>query len=51
MLIWTDFQSFIYYYVSNISSLLQKFHFPIEVLLSSLQTQKGLELVCRPKFW
>ena len=28
----------------NTSSLLQKFQFPIEVLLNSLQTQKELEL-------
>ena len=31
-------------------SLLQKFHFPIEVVLNSLQIQKGLELVFRPQF-
>ena len=41
MLIWTNFDSF---------SLLQKFHFPIEVLLNSFQTQRSLELVCRPQF-
>ena len=34
----------------SISSLLQKFHFPIEVVLNFLQTQKGLELVFRPHF-
>ena len=34
----------------NISSLLQKFHFPIEVMLHFSQTQKGLELVYRPQF-
>ena len=28
--------------MSNISSLLQKFHFSIEVVLNSLQIQKGL---------
>ena len=28
------------YYISNISSLLQKFDFPIEVVLNSLETQK-----------
>ena len=38
------------YYISNISSLLQKFYFPIETVLNSLQTQKGLELVLRPQF-
>ena len=35
MLIWTNFE--------GLSSLLQKFHFPIEVELNSLQTQKGLD--------
>ena len=39
------------YYISNISGLLQKFHFPVEVVPNSLQTQKGLELVFRPQFW
>ena len=38
------------YYISNISSLLQKFHLPIKVMLHSLQTQKELELVFRPQF-
>ena len=28
----------------------QKFHFPIEVVVNSLETQKGLELVFRPHF-
>ena len=32
------------------SSLLQKFHFPIESVLNYLQTQKGLELVFRLQF-
>ena len=45
MLIWTIFDSFAI--TSNISSLLQKFHFSIETVLNSLQTQKGLELVFR----
>ena len=27
--------------MSNISRLLQKFHFPVEVVLNYLQTQKG----------
>ena len=36
MLIWTKFNSLDY--ISNISSLLQKFHFQIEVVLNSLQT-------------
>ena len=31
------------YYISNISRLPQKFHFPVEVVLNSLQTQKGQE--------
>ena len=39
-----------YYYTSNISSLLQKFHFPIEVLLNYFQTQRSLELVFRSQF-
>ena len=49
MLIWAKFDSF-FYYVSNMGSLLQKIHFPIEVALNSLRTQKGLELVFRPQF-
>ena len=36
--------------MSNISSLLQNFHFPIVVVLNSLQTKKDLELVFRPQF-
>ena len=40
----------LYHYIFNISSLLQKFNFLIEVVLSSLQTQKGLELVLRLHF-
>ena len=36
--------------ISDISGFLQKFHFPIEVVLNSLQTQKGLELVFRSQF-
>ena len=44
MLIWTNFDSFAIIYLS---SLFQKFHFPIEAVLNSLQTQKGLELVFR----
>ena len=44
MLIWTNFDSFA---IIHLSSLFQKFHFPIEAVLNSLQTQKGLELV----FW
>ena len=46
MLIWTNFTNF----AINISSLLQKFHFPIEAVLSSLHKQKGLELVFRLEF-
>ena len=37
MLIWTNFDRFA---ITNLSSLLQKFHLPIEVMLHSLQTQK-----------
>ena len=29
---------------------IQKFHFPIEVLLDSFQTQRGVELVFRAQF-
>ena len=36
--------------ISTINSLPQKFHFPIEVMLNSLQIQKGLELVFRRQF-
>ena len=50
MLIWTTFDSFAITCISNISSFLQKLHFPVEVVLNSLQTQKGLELVFRSKF-
>ena len=49
MLIWTNFDRGAITYL-NISSLPQKSHFPIEVALDSLQTQKGLELVFRPQF-
>ena len=37
------------YYIFNISRLFQKFYFPIEFVLKSLQTQKSLELVFRPQ--
>ena len=47
MLIWTNFDRFA---ITYLSSLLQKFHLPIEVMLHSLQTQKGLELVFRLQF-
>ena len=47
MLIWINFDSFA---ITYLSSLLQKFHFPIEIMLNSLQTQKGLELVFSPQF-
>ena len=47
MLIWTNFDRFA---ITNLSSLLQKFHLPVEVMLDSLKTQKGLELVFRPQF-
>ena len=40
MLILTDFDSF----------SVQKFHFLIDVVLKSLQTQKGLELLFRLQF-
>ena len=47
MLILTNFERFA---ITYISSLLQKIHLPIEVMLHSLQTQKDLELVFRPQF-
>ena len=47
MLIWTNFNSFAITYLSR---LLQKFYFPIEVVVDSLQTQKDLELVFGPHF-
>ena len=49
MFIWTNFDSFAITYLI-INRLLQKFHFPIEVVLNSLQTQKDLELVLRLQF-
>ena len=39
MLIWRNFDSFVNTFYEK--SLLQKFHFPVEVVLNSLQTQKG----------
>ena len=48
-MIWTNFDSF-FYYISDISSSLQTFHFLIEFALNSLQTKKGLELVFRWQF-
>ena len=45
MLIWIVFND-----ISNISSLLQKFHFVIEVVLDSLKTQKGVKLVFMSHF-
>ena len=47
MLIWLNFYRFA---IAYLSSLFQKFHLPIEVMLHSLQTQKGLELVFRWQF-
>ena len=44
MLIWSNFEGFAITYLSR---LLQKFHFPIEVVPNSLEIQKGLELVSR----
>ena len=49
MLILTNFGNFAD--ISNISRLLQKFHFPIDVVFNFLQTQKGLELVFRLQFF
>ena len=37
-------------YISNMSGLLQKFHFPIEIMLNTLQTQNGVKLVFRQQF-
>ena len=47
MLIWTNSDSFGCTYLS---SLLEKFHFPVGVVLNSLQTQKDLELVFTLQF-
>ena len=47
MLIWTNFDSFAIIYLSR---LLQKFHFPMKVVLNSLQTKKSLDLVLRLQF-
>ena len=47
MLIWTTFDSFAIKYVSR---LLQIFHFRVEFVLNSLETQKGLKLVFRTQF-
>ena len=49
VLVWTNFDSFTNT-ISNVSSLVQKFHFPIGIVLNSLQTQKDLELVFRSQF-
>ena len=49
MLIWKNFNSSAITYLILLA-LLQKFHFPIEVVLKSLQTQKDLELVFRSHF-
>ena len=46
MLILTNLEKFA---ITYLSGLLQKFHFPIEVVFNSLQTKKGLELVFRPQ--
>ena len=48
MLILTNFDIFAITHL--LSRLLQKFHFPVEVVLNSLQTQRGLELVLRWQF-
>ena len=51
MLIWTNFDSFaITHKDINISSYVQKFYFPIEVVLNFLHTQKGMELAFRSQF-
>ena len=49
MLIRTNLNSFAIKYLT--CRLLQKFHFPVEVVVNSLQTQKGLELVFRSHFF
>ena len=46
MKLWTNFIVSLLY----ISRLLQKFHFPKEIVLNSLQTSKGFELVFRAQF-
>ena len=47
MLILTSFDNLAITYVKRLP---QKFHFSIETVLNSLQTQKGLELVFRSQF-
>ena len=44
-----DKPRWLFYYTSNVSSLLQKFHFPKEVVLNSLETQNNPELDFRPQ--
>ena len=44
MLIWTNFDSF------GVTYLILKFHFPIEIVLNSLKTREGPELVFRLQF-
>ena len=54
-LIWINFDSFPITYLAtannvilkNVNSLLQKYHFPVEIMCNSLQTQKSLRLVFR----
>ena len=45
MLTWTHFDNIPITYLSIISNSLQKYHFPIEIVVNSLQIQKDLELV------
>ena len=47
-LMWINFDSLA---ITYLCSLLQKFHFPIEVKLTSLKTKKDLELVFTPQFF
>ena len=47
MLIWTNLDSFAITYLIR---LLQKFHFPIDIVVNSYQTQKDQELVFRLHF-
>ena len=44
MLIWASFNTFATTYLTLIASF-KKSHFPVEVVLNCLQTQKRLELV------
>ena len=49
-LIWINIDSFTVAYLIEVACLM-KFHFPIGVVLNSMKTQKGLELVFRSQLF